>query len=107
MRIAAMLLASCAAPGLAAEPWSCHFTAACMAGLACEAADHHVTIIAADHEGQLFLSSPAGDLPAERLSDTAYVTDTGLVTLTAEGTAILTLHDAAVTSYFGHCAVLE
>ena len=107
MRVAALLLASCAAPGLAAEPWSCHFTAACMAGLACEAADHQVTIIAADHEGQLFLSSPAGDRPAERLGSMAYVTETGLVTLTPEGTAILTLHEAAVTSYFGHCAELE
>lgn len=88
------------------EPWTCQFTAECLAGMACEATDWQVEIIAADHEGQLFLSSTTGDAPATRLSEMAYATDNTLVTIAPAGTATLSTHVEVVVTYFGTCEVL-
>ncbi|MEM7722289.1 MAG: hypothetical protein AAF376_07930 [Pseudomonadota bacterium] len=113
----AVLLTS---PALA-EPWDCHFTVECIASEACDAAAFEVTIIAADHEGQLFLSTVTGNSPLTRLTDQGDLPATyasagrdglaELLTVEADFSALLTLHifdgSAQAATYFGTCEVLE
>lgn len=89
-----------------AEPWACHFTAECMAGLACEEAAWDLEIIAADHEGQLFMSSIVSDVIVTRLTARSYATEDTLITIGLDGTAILSTHTEAVLTYFGTCEAL-
>ncbi|MEJ6394504.1 hypothetical protein V8J82_14650 [Gymnodinialimonas sp. 2305UL16-5] len=96
------------APPAQAEPWRCHFTAACPAGLACTGADHRAQIIAADHEGQLFLTLDGADHLARRLDEThRYSAHTRaaalLLTIAPDGTARLSRHDGAISVLFGSC----
>jgi hypothetical protein len=44
-----------------AEPWACSFTVECVAGEACGESGFEVELIAADHAGELFLSTVTGD----------------------------------------------
>jgi hypothetical protein len=74
--------------------------------MACDTTDWAVEIIAADHEGQLFISSVSGDTAVTRLGDRAYATEDTLVTIAADGTAILSTHVEVVLTYFGTCEVL-
>ena len=90
-----------------AEPWSCQFTARCLAGLACEAQDWTAEVIAADHEGQLFLTAAALTSPVERLAVGAYAASGLLLSIDPTGTAVLSTHQDAVASHFGSCEVLE
>ena len=100
-----------------AEPWSCTFTVECIAAEACNESHYSFDILAADHEGQLFLSSVASNTPVLRLGiakDTpiTYVTTATdklveLITINPDGTAVMTAHafderTTAVT-YFGTC----
>ena len=103
--LAVHLIAAPLAAG--AEPWSCNFTAECHAGLACDATDWDVEIIAADHEGQLFASSIAGDTPVTRLAPLAYAAPGLLVTIHDDNTATLSSHGDVILTYFGTCEVLE
>lgn len=102
----AMLLAILGALPALAEPWACQFTAECLAGMACDESDWQVEIIAADHEGQLFLSSITGNAPATRLTERAYATHNTLVTIAADGIAMLSTHVEVVVTYFGTCEAL-
>ena len=113
------LLISLAAPALA-EPWSCEFTVECIAGDGCEASAYEIEILAADHEGQLFLSSVVGDTPVTRLTPEgtlpasyASAGPSGLaemVTVEADSTALMTAHifdgSAMAVTYFGTCEAL-
>jgi hypothetical protein len=109
---AAML---CAAP-LKAEPWTCQMTVICQ-NLDCHPVDDTYQIIAADHAGDLFLTSPAGDHPVTRLTprDTLPAAYAGaghatlgeLITILADGRALLSIHGydgpARTTNVFGTC----
>ena len=88
------------------EPWACSFTVRCLVGHGCDAADLALEIIAADHEGQLFLRSPAEAHPAVTLGPRAYAAQDQLLTITPEGTATLSQHREAIATYFGTCEVL-
>ncbi|WP_224814808.1 hypothetical protein [Hasllibacter sp. MH4015] len=112
-----LALAFLAAP-VAAEPWNCRMTVLCQ-NLDCHAVDDRYEVIAADHEGQLFLTSPAGDHPVERLTrqgtlPAAYAGagDAALgelLTIIEDGRALLSIHGydgpARTTTLFGTCAV--
>ena len=50
-----------------AEPWTCEMTAECTIEDCTAVVEIH-TLIAADHEGQLFLDGPRGSAPVTRLS---------------------------------------
>ena len=106
IRLAALWLALLAQPALS-EPWACTFTVRCLAGHSCDAADLMLEIIAADHEGRLFLRSAAEAHPATRLDPGAYAAQDQLLTIGSEDTATLTQHREAIATYFGTCAVLE
>lgn len=104
-------LAATALP-VAAEPWSCNFTAECIAGEPCEQTDWDLDIIAADHEGQLFASSIFGDAIVNRISPAqsspmAYAGADQLITIAETGTATLSTHAGIAITYFGNCEVLE
>jgi len=117
----ALALGSMAAPAASAEPWHCDFTVECAAGGTCSEASHAARIIAADHEGRLFLSTVTGDTPVDRLTapDTLPATYAGagrgglatLLTVEADGTALMTLHifdgAARAATYFGTCEALR
>ena len=114
------LLISLAAP-VVAEPWACEFIVECVAGIGCEASGYEIEILAADHEGQLFLSSVMGDTPVTRLTPDgalpASYASAGppglaeMVTVEADSTALMTAHIfngvAMAVTYFGTCEVLE
>lgn len=86
----------------------------------CFAIDDTYTIIAADHAGDLFLTSPAGDRPATRLSPQgtlpAAYGSAGthaigeLLTITEDGQAILSIHGsdgpARTIVVFGTCTAI-
>lgn len=100
-----------------AEPWACEFTVECIAGETCSESDFDVEILAADHEGLLFLSSLVGDVPVDRLTEAgtlpaAYASaghdgPSEMLTIAADGTALMSAHilDGATMSvtYFGAC----
>jgi hypothetical protein len=105
-----------AAPALA-EPWACTFTVECLATEGCDASAFDVQVIAADHAGDLFLSSVTGDSPVTRLTADGEMPATyasagrrgiaELLTIETDRTAILTVHmfdgGAAAITYFGTC----
>lgn len=115
------LLALCFATPAMAEPWDCFFTVECIAGEACAESAFELTIIAADHEGQLFLGTVTGDSPVERLTTQGALPATyasagrdglaELLTVEADRSALLSLHifdgTAQAATYFGTCEVLE
>jgi len=118
----ALALLACALPAPAlADPWHCDFTVECVAAGACTEAAHQVEVIAADHEGRLFLSTPLGDSPVTRLTEDgalpASYAGAGrnglaeLLTIGLDGTALFSLHifdeTARAASYFGTCEVLN
>ncbi|MEM9319565.1 MAG: hypothetical protein AAGA70_11245 [Pseudomonadota bacterium] len=90
-----------------AEPWSCTFGRECIAGEPCEDTEWRVEIIAADHEGQLFLSSVTGDTPLSRIDGQSYAAPDTLVTIHAGGSALLSRHGDLTLSYQGRCEVLQ
>lgn len=103
---AVLLVASAASAG--AEPWMCAFSVICTAGLECVPREATARIIAADHEGQLFLEYQGDALLAEQLgSDLAYSArspdGTALLSIGRDGTAWLTTHFAAASTLFGSC----
>jgi hypothetical protein len=114
------LLLAAAATAAAAEPWACTFTAECTAGGACAAVSVQLQVIAADHAGELFLTSAMGDSPIARLTDPGALPATyagagrdgiaELLTIEADLTALLTLHifdgAAAAATHFGTCEAL-
>ena len=106
IRLAVLWLALLVQPVLS-EPWACTFTVRCLAGHSCDAADLELEVIAADHEGQLFLRSAAEADPATRLDPGTFAAQDQLLTITPDGTATLTQHREAIATYFGTCAVLE
>ncbi len=120
MRLAALPLCLTASAALA-EPWHCDFTVECQAAAGCADAAYAAEIIAADHEGQLFLSTATGTSPVQRLTDRgtlpASYASAGqaglaeLLTVEADGTALMTLHifdeTAQAATYFGTCEVLN
>jgi len=121
MRRAALpfVLAMLAGPALA-EPWACAFTVECEASAGCSDAGLTVEVIAADHAGDLVLSSVTGVTPVTRLTPAdrmpATYAGTGrievaeLLTIDAGRTALMTLHifdgAAAAITYFGTCEEL-
>jgi hypothetical protein len=116
---AAALLACLAAP-VAAEPWDCLFTVECLASEGCDETALEVQVIAADHAGDLFLSTVTGDSPVARLTNAGALPATyasagrdglaELLTIEGDLTAIMTVHlfdgIAAAITYFGTCEEL-
>lgn len=112
----ALLLAS---PALA-EPWACEFTVECVASETCSQSGYEVEILAADHEGQLFLSSMVGDTPIIRLSQpeaipAAYASSgahgpSEMITIHSDGSALMSAHifdeGTMAVTYFGTCEAL-
>ncbi|WP_166486107.1 hypothetical protein [Jannaschia sp. CCS1] len=102
-----------------AEPWACRMTVQCE-NYDCFAIDDLYEVIAADHAGDLFLTSPAGDRPVTRLRDqgslpAAYATAGShaigeLLTITADGQAIMSIHGsdgpARTITVFGTCTLI-
>lgn len=113
--LALLLLASQAT----AEPWTCWMTVQCD-NIDCFAIDDTYTVIAADHEGQLFLTSPVGPRPATRLSPPGTLPAAygaagpqavgELLTIAGDGAAIYTAHGgdgpARTRTVFGTCSAL-
>ena len=97
----------------------CQMTVQCE-NIDCFAIDDTYQIIAADHAGDLFLTSPAGGRPVMRLSprDTvpaAYASAGShaigeLLTITEDGQAIMSIHGsdgpARTITIFGTCEAL-
>jgi hypothetical protein len=114
------LLALIAGPALA-EPWACNFTVECSIGADCTAVSNDLEIIAADHSGELFLSTLSESFPVTRLTEqgalpAAYAsTDQGgnaeLLTIDTDRTATITLHffdtEIAAITYLGSCEELK
>jgi hypothetical protein len=114
---AAALLAT--APAMA-EPWACDFTVECLVGDGCDESGLQVQIIAADHAGDLFLSSVTGDSPVTRMTAAGALPATyvsagqaglaELLTIEADRTALMTIHmfdgAAAAITFFGTCEEL-
>ncbi|MBF9058625.1 hypothetical protein HKCCSP123_05460 [Rhodobacterales bacterium HKCCSP123] len=115
IRTAALL--ACLAASASAEPWDCVFTVECLAAGDCEGSALEVQVIAADHAGDLFLSTVTGASPVARLTGTGALPATyasagrdglaELLTIEGDHTAILTVHlfdgAAAAITYFGTC----
>jgi antitoxin (DNA-binding transcriptional repressor) of toxin-antitoxin stability system len=117
IRTAALLapLLAAATSGTA-EPWACNMTVQCE-NIDCFAIEDRVEIIAADHAGELFMTSPTGDRPVARLSPlgslpAAYASAGPhaigeLVTITEDGQAIMSIHGsdgpARIITIFGTC----
>lgn len=109
-------LLACAPVSVGAEPWACQMTVQCE-NIDCFAIDDAYQIIAADHAGELFLTSLAGDRPVTRLSPAgqlpaAYASAGAhaigeLLTITQDGQAIVSIHGsdgpARTTTIFGTC----
>ena len=99
-----------------AEPFTCQMTVVCQ-NLDCHPVDDTYQIIAADHAGDLFLTSPAGHHPVRRLTprDTMPAAYAGagaatlgeLMTILEDGRALLTIHGydgpARTTTIHGTC----
>jgi hypothetical protein len=116
MRMLPALLCLAAAPAFA-EPWACAFTVECSVAEGCSSARLDAQVIAADHAGDLFLSTAMGDSAVARLTPEGALPATyagagrdgiaELLTIEADRTAILTLHifdgTAAAITYFGTC----
>ena len=114
----AMLLAGVPA-SVMAEPWTCQMTVQCE-NIDCFAINDAYEVIAADHAGELFLTSPAGDRPVTRLSPqdqtpAAYASAGPhaigeLLTITQDGQAIMSVHGsdgpARTITVFGTCEAL-
>ena len=112
-----VIAAVCAAGSAIAEPWDCRFSVECLAGADCGPSGLQVQVIAADHAGDLFLSSVAGDSPVVRMTGAGALPATyagagrdgiaELLTIEADSTALMTLHvfdgAAAAITYFGTC----
>ena len=119
MRRAALALPFLALP-VHAEPWACTFTVECVAAETCGESAFEIEVIAADHAGELFLSTVTGDSPLTRLTGEGELPATyasagrdglaELLTVEADRTALLTLHifdgSAAAVTYFGTCEEL-
>lgn len=103
-----------------AEPWSCRFTVECPVGESCAEADRALSILPADHEGALFLSTRTADVRVTRATAEgarpAVYFGTGpegsahTVTIAGDGTALMTVHRAApaitAVTHFGTCQEL-
>lgn len=114
-RALVLVLGFLTAPAFA-EPFECQMTVVCQ-NLDCHPVDDTYQIIAADHAGDLFLISPAGDHPITRLTPRgtlpAAYAGAGeaalgeLITILADGRALLSIHGddgpARTTSVFGTC----
>ncbi|PWK62489.1 hypothetical protein [Roseicyclus mahoneyensis] len=110
------LLCLAATPALS-EPWGCAFTVECDLTEGCDSVGFDAQVIAADHAGDLFLSTAMGDSPVIRLTREGALPATyagagrdgiaELLTIEGDRTAILSLHifdgTAAVLTYFGTC----
>jgi len=121
MRFALPVVCLCAALPLRAEPWACEFTVECIAGESCGASGFEVEVIAADHEGQLFLSTLTGDSPVTRLTERGALPATyasagrdglaELLTVETDATAMMSVHifdgSAQAVTYFGTCGGME
>jgi len=106
---------------VSAEPWSCAFTVECSAPRPCTVSNFSVELIAADHEGQLFLRSLVGANPVTRLTTEGALPATyasagpnglaELLTVEADSTALLSVHafdgSAQAVTYFGTCEGLQ
>jgi hypothetical protein len=115
------LLACLVTVPAAAEPWACVFTAECPAAGPCAAGRLELRVIAADHAGDLFLSTDTGDRPVARLTapgampssyaGTGGVAAARMLTVAADRTAILTVHGAegraGAVTHFGTCEELS
>ena len=120
-RLLGVLLLPCLAAPLAAEPWDCVFTVECLAAEGCDESGFESEVIAADHAGDLFLSTVTGDSPITRLTPADALPATyasagrdgiaELLTIEADRTAILTVHlfdgSAAAITYLGTCEELS
>lgn len=105
--------------GAMAEPWACTMTVQCE-NYDCFAIEDLYEVIAADHAGDLFLRSPAGNRPATRLSahgtlPAAYASAGShaigeLLTITEDGQAIMSVHGsdgpARTITVFGTCEAI-
>ena len=114
----ALLMLLLATPA-AAEPWACALNVRCDT-LGCAAIDAALDVIAADHEGRMFIVSTEGDRPVTRLSRAgtrpAVYAGTGdqtfaeLLTITMDGQATLSSHGAdgaaRTSTSFGTCEPL-
>ncbi|MBF9042194.1 hypothetical protein HKCCE4037_02565 [Rhodobacterales bacterium HKCCE4037] len=110
MRAFTFAVASVLALPATAEPWNCTFTTACVAGSSCADTDARAQVIAADHEGRLFLDWDGRPMPVEPLPGGTSYAAFGegidiLLTINAE-TAYLSAHTDAVTSFFGSCEAM-
>jgi hypothetical protein len=120
MRLFPALACLCAAFPALAAPWDCAFTVECVAGEACGESAFEVQVIAADHAGDLFLSTLTGDSRVTRLTGADALPATyasagrdglaELLTVEADGTAIMSVHvfdgAAMAVTYFGSCEEL-
>ena len=120
IRSLAILAALMPAAALA-EPWACSFTVECIAAEACGESAFEVEVIAADHAGELFLSTVTGDSRVARLTDAGALPATyasagaaglaELLTVEADGTALMSVHvfdgSAMAVTYFGTCEELR
>jgi hypothetical protein len=111
------LLTLIAAPPAMAEPWACTFTVECLATEGCDSTGFEAQLIAADHAGDLFLSTVTGISPITRLTAPGAMPATyagagrrglaELLTIEEDRTALLTVHmfdgTAAAITYFGTC----
>lgn len=103
-----------------AEPWDCTFTVECVAAETCGESAFEVQVIAADHAGELFLSTLTGDSRVTRLTEASALPATyasagrdglaELLTVETDGTAIMSVHvfdgAAMAVTYFGTCEEL-
>jgi hypothetical protein len=115
-----LALAGLAGPA-AAEPWTCDFTVECVTGAPCDESAFDVEVLAADHEGALFLSGVAGESLLARLTPGGALPATyasagedglaELLTIEADLTALMTVHffdgTASAATYFGTCEELR
>lgn len=113
------MLLTAASIAVMAEPWACQMTVQCE-NIDCFSIDDTYEIIAADHAGELFLTSPAGDRLVTRLSPqnqmpAAYGSAGAhaigeLLTITQDGQAIMSVHGsdgpARTITIFGTCSGL-
>jgi hypothetical protein len=118
--LAGLLAALPAPPAAIAEPWACTFTVECVAAGDCGQSGFEIEVIAADHAGELFLSTVTGDSRLMRLTDPGALPATyasagadglaELLTVEADRTALMSVHifdgAAAAVTYFGTCEEL-
>ena len=117
----ALLLLPALLPAAAfAEPWACTFTVECIAAETCGESAFEIELIAADHAGELFLTTITGDSRVARLTErgalpATYASAGGnglaeLLTVETDGTALMTVHifdgSAMSVTYFGTCEEL-